>query len=213
MKQAVNVNCPVCQTSAIQEVETSINAQTEPKLKKELLDGTLQRFECAHCGAKRQIETQFLYHDPVKKFMVFLLPNFSQREEQLTDILEGIKRDHHVNYDQYELRIVVRQADLVEKIQLFDLNYNDREVEIVKLLTDGLFAKEKPDAQVKARYFYLKNGIPKIIYLTDKDQLLVDFNQSLLDFARDKYKKVVSKPAKGEFHLINAEWAAHALSS
>lgn len=212
MKQVVKLNCPVCQTPTTQEVETRINTAMQPKLKEKLLSGELQQFECSECGARRQIETNFIYHDPNNKFMVYLIPNLKSKKDQLGQLLENVARDENVDLSRYELRIVSHHPDLIEKIQLFDLSYNDKEVEIVKLLTDGLFAKEKPNESVKARYFYLKDNQPKIMYITEKDQLLVDFSDSLLKFASDKYNKIVSSEGKGQFHLINAEWAAHALS-
>lgn len=213
MKQVVKIKCPVCQTPATQEVETRINTTLQPKLKQDLLNSKLQHFECSECGTRRQIETNLLYHDPENKYMIFLVPNLNNKRDQLGDLLENAARDEKVDLSSYELRIVTHHADLIEKIQLFDNNYNDREVEIVKLLTDGLFAKEKPNEDVKARYFYMKDQTPKIMYITSSDQLLVDFSESLLTFAKDKYSKVVASSEKGQFHLINAEWAAHTLSS
>ncbi|XJS10183.1 CpXC domain-containing protein [Aerococcaceae bacterium WGS1372] len=212
MKQVVKLNCPVCQTPTTQEVETRINTDLQPKLKDELLSGHLQQFECQECGARRQIETNFLYHDPQKKYMIYLIPNLKNKRDQVSQLLENVAHDEKVDLSNYELRIVTHHPDLIEKVQLFDLNYNDKEVEIVKLLTDGLFAKEKSEEIVKARYFYLKDNQPKIMYITEKEQLLVDFSDSLLKFASDKYSKTVSSEGKGQFHLINAEWAAHALS-
>lgn len=213
MKQAIKLNCPVCDTPSTQDVETRLNTSQQPHLKKALLEGRLHQFECLNCGAKRHIESNFLYHDPTNKFMVFVIPGLKKKKDQIGQLLENISRDEKVDTSAYELRLVSRNAELIEKIQLFELNYNDREVEIVKLLTDGLFAKERPDDKVRARFFYVKDKQHKIMYLTEKDQLLVDFNQSLLDFARDKYKNVVSKPSKGEFHIIDTEWAAMALSN
>ena len=212
MKQVIKLNCPVCQTPTTQEVETRINIALQPKLKNELLSGNLQRFECQECGARRQIETNFLYHDPQKKFIIYLIPNLKNKKDQVEQLLDNVSRDEKVDLSSYDLRIVTHHPDLIEKIQLFDLGYNDKEVEIVKLLTDGLFAKEKPQEVVKARYFYIKDVQAKIMYLTEKEQLLVDFSDSLLTFASDKYNRLVSSEEKGQFHLINAEWAAHALS-
>lgn len=213
MKQVVKIKCPVCETPASQEVETRVNSKLQPNLKKDLLNGQLQYFECGNCGARRQIETEFLYHDPIKKFMIFLVPNLKNKQNQLSTLLENVTRDEKVDLSDYELRIVMHHADLIEKIQLFDHQYNDCEVEIVKLLTDGLFAKERPNEDVKSRFFYMKDGVPKIMYITAKEQLLVDFSDNLLKFAKDKYKKIVNTTDTGQFHLINAEWAAHALSS
>ena len=112
----------------------------------------------------------------------------------------------------YTLRLVGLYPELIEKSQIFDHGYDDRVVEIVKLLTDGLFAKDRPNDKVVARYFFMHEGEPKIMYITDKDQILVDFNENLLKFSQEKFDKINPKPGQGHFHLVNAEWAAHALS-
>lgn len=213
MKQTVKIKCPVCGTEVNREVETRINTRQQPQLKKALLNGSLQQFECANCGAKRQIQSELLYHDPDKHYMIFNIPNLKKRKNQVEAMIDGIVSDENVDVSDYDLRLVSHLPDLVEKTQLFDLNYDDREVEIVKLLTDGLFAKDRPNDKVLSRYFYIYEGQAKIMYITEKEQLLVDFSDKLLDFAKGKFKKISTKPGKGEFHLINAEWAAHALTN
>lgn len=213
MRQNVKIKCPVCETEINREVETRINTQKNPELKRALLTGSLQQFECAECGAKRQIQSELLYHDPNKKYMIFNIPNLNKRNEQAEIMVNNAIKEEGVDVSDYTLRMVAHFPDLVEKTQLFDLGYDDREVEIVKLLTDGLFAKDRPDHKVLSRYFYMYQGEPKIMYITDKEQLLVDFSDKLLNFAQEKFRKISNKPEKGLFHIVNAEWVAHSLSN
>lgn len=207
MTQTIKLACPVCQTEVNRELSTAINTRIHPELKAELLAGRLLSFTCDDCGAKRQIETQMLYHDPENRLLFYLAPNFTNNQEEVMTFLEEFRAKLPVSLDDYKLRIVLRAADLVEKVQLFDQGFDDQEIELVKLLTDGLFAKEKPDAIVNARYFYPKDNAPKILYLTSDDQLLVNFHHTLLEFVRDKFRNALNKNYLGQFVTVNQKWA------
>lgn len=214
MAQTINLTCPVCQHHSTREVNAAINAKTHPEQKRELLEGKFFLFECENCGAKRAVNFQLLYHDPDKRLLIYLAPNFANNKEQTLETLKQLKNRQPVSLDNYQLRVVLSGAELLEKIQIFDQGYLDQEIELVKLLTDGIFAKEKPDEKVRARYFYMdpKNKKAKIMYTTEKQQLLVDFHQSLLDFVRNKFKKEVQNSPTGQFQLINQKWAIRAAS-
>lgn len=209
MAQTLNLTCPVCNHQNKMKVNAAINAKTQPKLKKELLEGKNFLFECDQCGAKRVINYQMLYHDPDHRLLIYLAPDYVKNKEQTLEILDDLKQKQAVSLDDYHLRIVLSGAELLEKIQIFDNQYKDIEVELVKLLTDGIFSKEKPDEQVKGRYFYMDPNTQKakIMYTTDKEQLLVDFHETLLDFVQNKFKKDLEDNRKGDFQLINYNWA------
>ncbi len=74
-------------------------------------------------------------------------------------------------------------------------------------MTDGLFATEKPDTPVKARYYYPSKGAERILYVTDQDQILVDLHQKLIDFVKGKYRKILEEDLRGDFHYIGYRWA------
>ncbi|MDO4432515.1 MAG: CpXC domain-containing protein [Aerococcaceae bacterium] len=211
MTQALQLSCPVCQAKKDFNYINHLNISKNPELKDALLKGDLFRFECDECGAVRQLDMQFLYHDPDKKFMVFMLPEYQRDNENVTRILQEVIHAQPFSLSDYRLRIALHGTDLVEKIHIFDTGYDDQEVEIVKLLTDGLFAQEKPTTPVKARFFYWNQTEPKILYITDKEQILVDFHEKLLHFAREKYGKILAKTKLGEFALINHRWAMNIL--
>ena len=211
MRQSMTLECPVCQHPQEQEMVRKIIAQDDPQAKKLLLEGQLFNFECQECGAKRQIDSDFLYIDHDKKFIISLIPNLDDRKEEMEKILTLFMRQSPEDLSLYQLRVVQTAPSLVEKVSIMDLGLNDIVIEIVKLLTDGLFAKERPEDHVKARYFYLHHGQKKLLYLTENDQLLVDFHQSLMDFAQDKYAKAIQEDTRGRFIQVDHNWAANLL--
>ena len=213
MEQTVTLKCPVCDHETTRQIYARLDAQAEPEVKKTLLEGKLFTFECDNCGAQRQIDNDFLYLDHEKKVIIALIPSLAARKADMEKILTQFMRQSEHDLSQYSLRVVRSAATLVEKVTIFEQGLNDIVVEIVKLLTDGLFAKERPNETVKARYFYLVHKEKKILYITDKDQLLVDFHQSLVDFSQDKYNKAVREDYKGRFIVVDENWAANLLEN
>lgn len=212
MAETMKIKCPVCQTEAEQPLNIAINTRLHPELKQKLLDGTLLLFECEHCGAKRRITSQFMYHDPDKKLLFFVAPNFNEQRDNVLAQLEEFLRTFPFSTEDYQMRIMLETADLMEKVQIFDYGFSDTEVELVKMLTDGLFAQENPEALVKNRYFFInKSSQPKFLYITETDQIMVDCHDKLFEFIRDKFKKVLALPQMGHFLVINHTWANHAI--
>ncbi len=89
--------------------------------------------------------------------MIFLLPHYLEDKDRLEDDLEQILEGLNFSLDHYQLRLVTTVPELLEKIQILESGHDDRIIEAVKILTDGLFATEKPDTPVKARYYL--NGL------------------------------------------------------
>ncbi len=209
MPQNIHVECPVCQTKAVRSVEIAINTRLHPELKTALLDGTLLAFECENCGSKRQIETQLMYHDPDQQLLIYVAPEFNEKREAITKGLYEVAEKEQIPIENYHLRIVTSVPQLVEKIQIFDFGVDDQEMEVVKLLTDGLFAKQEPDRQVLNRFFFIKDDEPKFLYITEEDQLLVDYHPSLNQFIKEKFGKYLMDDFRGNFVVVNHQWATN----
>lgn len=209
MPQTIELKCPVCQTPASKSIETTINCKERPDLKKAILDGSLMGFECDHCGAKRQIETQVLYHDPDQKTLMFVAPDYHKEPELLRKTLALIVEKEGIDINDYRLRIMTSVPQLVEKIYIFDEGMDDQEMEIVKILTDGLFAQQEPNRTVINRYFMVKDGQKKFLYLTEDEQLLVDYHPTLTEFVVDKFGKDLKEQYLGEFIEVNKAWATN----
>lgn len=212
MAEKMSIQCPVCQHPSSQPLEMAINTRTTPELKQKLLDGTLLMFECENCGAKRRITTQVLYHDPDKKLLFFVAPNYNRDKESIQEQLTELLQSFPVSLENYEMRIMIDPADLMEKVHIFDAGHHDTEIELVKMLTDGLFVQENPGKNIKNRYFYINpQGKSKFLYITDDEQLMVDCHEKLLEFIHDKFKKALTQEQKGSFKVINHAWANNIL--
>lgn len=208
MNESIKLICPVCQTESNQGFQLGMNTQTHAHLKKELLNGTLLTFECQYCGAKRRMNVPFLYHDPDKELLFYLSPHYFEKRDQVDAKLQQILQSFPISLEHYEMRIVTDPSQLIEKIQLFDLGYHDTEIELLKMLTDGLFIQEHPDMTIQDRYLYLNNtNEAKFIYFADDNQYLVEFNKQLVPFIRSKFKKILAQSYQGNFTIINQHWA------
>lgn len=207
MATTLDLTCPVCNHVSQKEMVTYIRRDLHPQLVEDLLNNKLFLFECDHCGAKRQLETQFIYHDPENAFVIVNYPGLANNKEAAQTAANKFLADTIDKPKEYQLRLVPNLASLIEKIQIFESHLDDRIVEIVKLLTDGLIAKEKPGVQIQRRYFYKPGQDRKLLYVTQDDQLLVDFNDSLLSFASDKFKQATKGTIKGKFEIIDQAYA------
>lgn len=211
MNQLINITCPVCEVESNQPLIQYLNVAEHPEDKQYLQNGEFFNFECPNCGAQRQIQSTFVYHDPDKKLMIFLVPNLDERLNEIDDLLD--KQVKQLDYDlsDYQLRLVSNSQELIEKIAIFDMNYDDQEVEVVKLLTDGLFAQEQPDLEIYGRYFSPSFDGAKIFYVTPDQQLMVDFKEDLLEFAKNKFGKQLSQDYTGHFVYVGRQWAMNIL--
>lgn len=207
MSQYIKLDCPVCKKPAKREFINFVNTQQDPQLKLELLSGNYFSFECDQCGAKRQMNYEFIYLDPERKLLFIQLPDHPQNPERLQEILTKDLADQPYQLQDFIIRLVYTSAELIEKIQIFDAGQQDACVEMVKVLTDGLFAQEHPDNRVRGRYFYPQSQSYKLLYITDKDPILTDYHPKLVDFIQTKYAKILDQLPLGECLLINSNWA------
>ncbi len=204
------LNCPVCQEPIKKEMITYINTQTTPELVDQLMDNQLYHFECPNCGAIRQVETQMIFHNPVKKLLIINLAN-QQYSETLANNIINLVPDH-LDLSDYTLRLVQNIPELIEKINISQFNQvDDATMEVIKLLTDGLFMKQKPEANIIQRFFTLVNDQPKIYYILESEQFFVDYHETLASFAKEKLQSPNQLPSKGEFLQIDQRWAIAAL--
>ncbi|MCR5003649.1 MAG: CpXC domain-containing protein [Bacteroidales bacterium] len=161
----INIQCSSCRETHGIEVYNSVNVGQDPELKEGVRSGSLFLWECPHCGRPNLASYPFLYHDPDRKLMIWLLPDNSVTEAQLKavssqlDALEG-----------YTFRRVSDVGSLIEKISIFDADLDDRIIEMAKYVTAmelaekaGDKASEIMDAPFK---FFKMDGADNEITLT-----------------------------------------------
>lgn len=206
LMKSIKLDCPVCQTAHQKDLPIYIHAQKDQHLVRDLLTNQLYHFECTHCGAKRQLEVPMIFHNEKQQTIVINLANASTNKEIPSSILEYVP-DQTLLSD-YHLRLVMTIPELIEKLQILAINnLSDGMVELVKLLTDGLIVNEKPDTTFLQRFFIVKANEPKIIYIADEGEFFVDYDQKLQDFISSKFQRQIDAIPKGEFIMVNKEWA------
>ena len=105
----------------------SPDEKEDKDMKNRVLSGKLFDMECTHCHSKFHIPYPVLYHDMEKKLLI----QFTEEKE-----LEPIKKilDHANVGKDYTVRIVDNERDWIEKILISDSGYDDRIMELYKLL-------------------------------------------------------------------------------
>ena len=142
-----DVSCPHCGAVVKTQMATGINAGENPDLRASVLDETLFDWECPDCGYQAQLVYPCLYHDKVKNFMIYVVPNGCDCALESVDVSESFPQLSGVTK-----RVVTSLIGLKEKILIFEAGLNDDAVELVKLALVGVAAK-KYDKTVANGYF------------------------------------------------------------
>jgi rubredoxin len=139
------ISCPQCGAAVKTELWPGVDAVRNPDLKARILDETMFDWKCPECGYAARFLYPFLYHDPERKFMVYLSPNGDGCKESDIEAkfpqLAGITK-----------RLVSTPESLKEKILIFEAGLDDRAVELVKFALAGVLDK-KHGKKATAGYF------------------------------------------------------------
>ena len=116
-----DIVCPNCGQTQKLELYTSVNAQENPELRRDILRESIFDWECRHCGYTAQMAYPTIYHDPELGFMVCLRPSGAvSKPETIPAVKELIKRS------------VKNPQELKEKILIFEAGLDDAAIELVK---------------------------------------------------------------------------------
>ena len=122
--------CSKCGQQHKVTVYRSINISENPELKDKVRDGSLFLWECPHCGQVNLAKYETLYHDPIAKLMVWLIPSGEISETQMQAITMHTKA-----MGGYTLRRVNDMGSLMEKVLVADAGLDDVVLEMCKYVT------------------------------------------------------------------------------
>lgn len=131
------IKCPACGEVSDLNIWQSISVSDSPDLKADLLKGKINMFSCGTCGQKALFPAPILYTDDEKNLVISFSPQNDDAAAQ--KIFDEIKKSSELsgeleNYPDYNLRFVTAYNDLLEKILIFDNGFNDKVIEVIKLL-------------------------------------------------------------------------------
>ncbi|MEG0291464.1 MAG: CpXC domain-containing protein [Anaerovoracaceae bacterium] len=128
------VSCPNCGHKQNIEIWESVNVSLTPELKERILSHDFFVFECSECGNKMPLAYDCLYNDIKKHAMVWLLPDYSEELRREVNEAKTIEVDGKPFGNIYMNRIVETPNGLKEKIMIWDEGYDDRIIELLKLV-------------------------------------------------------------------------------
>jgi hypothetical protein len=74
MMREEEIACPECAKSQKVQICDTINATLNPELKRDLIEGKINFFKCAHCEFAGFMPTSLFYHDMELKYCVYFVP-------------------------------------------------------------------------------------------------------------------------------------------
>lgn len=129
------VGCPQCGAAVRTELWPGVNAAERPELRARVLDETLFDWRCPECGYRARFVYPFLYHDPNRKFMVYLSPNGCGCDPVDVD-------KEFPQLGGFLKRVVSSPEALKEKILIFEAGLDDFAVEVVKFALAGVLDRK-----------------------------------------------------------------------
>jgi hypothetical protein len=131
----------------------SINSSLDPQLKDRLTRGELTSWVCEKCGVEAHILFNCLYHDMEKRVQIWLRYSDDRTTEESSVTME--KMTQYLFNEGYKLRTVRSFPDLVDKIRIFDDQFSDFLIELVKLIA---CFREGIEPSIPMYYGGLKTG-------------------------------------------------------
>lgn len=132
-----SVKCPRCSQMYDVIVWSSITPKDSPDLKTDLLSGKINMFRCSSCSYTALMPQPMLYNDEEKRLMIlFSLTNDPVFKQQMYEnIVDSSKKSGELDkLESYNLRFVTDYNELLEKILIFDGDFNDKAIEVIKLM-------------------------------------------------------------------------------
>ena len=160
------ITCPECGQEQDFTVWQTLNGDIDSEAKKQLLEGTLFQFKCAHCGYESDVNYPMLYHDMQNKVMIYFTDEDSV--EEALETMTNAEKQKDLAMPGYRKRIVTDQNVLREKAIIFDQELDDRVIEIIKLFYYSKVSEQVPEANIHAVYFFIANGKFILEFVGDK---------------------------------------------
>lgn len=181
-KKTTTFVCPKCKKEFNHEVFDVIDANETSHLYYELMSETAFEVSCPHCHNRTKASDEFHYVNHEKKFSVhFVLSEIAQKELCASfNPKDGYKhRVVHTNLDQ-----------ALEKISLFEKNYDDRVIEVAKYFKTANFMNllQITDGEkIQVTIFFEEEKI-KLAYYYEGAVRVATLDQSFLDEIEENIK-------------------------
>ncbi len=211
LKRNIEVTCQNCLIKSTTKLWDSINVTVDERVKESVLENDFFKFTCPICGHISIIEYDCLYHDMNRKEMIYLITNYSRDNDELVKEMEALSEEILPQFgNDYKLRIVTSNYDLIEKIKIFDCNLDDRVIEMCKLYYISNVIEANSDFRIKNIYFDYDITKDSMIFIVIDDKgvsLSYNIDMKIYSFIRDKYLSNIGEKGRKNFQVIDSQWA------
>lgn len=132
------LKCPDCGREIEYDYWDSVNVSLDPKLKEYVLDGSIFNCSCI-CGYDKNLVHPFLYHDMNKKLLIQLTSI-----DEVEEVIESYEEVINLAFSEENIRIVTDYNELIEKIHIFDADFDDKVIELTKSIFRKAYKENNP---------------------------------------------------------------------
>lgn len=209
------IKCPKCGQMCDITVWNSITAKDSADLKEDLLKGRVNIFKCASCSYTALMPTPLLYHDEDKKLMISFSPgNDPVLKQQLFDNIRKSSKESGelLKLEGYNLRFTADYNELLEKILIFDSGFNDKAIEIIKLMI--LSQEVEKSEQRNCRFGKFADGVLEfMIHDTIENQIYTSsVPKESYDTIWQNIRESGVKPYSFDWEMVDGAYATKLLN-
>jgi hypothetical protein len=205
------IRCSRCGKTMRTSFRPVVSVTRSPKLREKVLNKELFRCSCSKCGQRGMLLHRFLYVDEKKGFMVYLVPEFEERQLVDRRIEQAYPELRHMTR-----RIVTNISRMREKIMLLEAGLDDQAVELAKLVMVGVVSKRRA-VNIQEVYFNELNeekGIVGFTFFlgTDNEPVTFRTRSEIYQMAKEivaDYR--TNHPSEG-FERVDIRWASRVLA-
>lgn len=210
-RRPVNVKCPQCGKESTFSMWQNVDSLEDPMLKQQIIDGVLFDFKCPYCDYSVSLHYDLLFNMPDHGVMLQMIVNPEQAAKgpEAIEAQERLLPAEAQQYaKQYIHRIVPDPITLREKILIFELDMDDRVIELMKILYAAQYVTQK-GVEPEHIFFSINNKQEKQFELYGESELL-----AIAVFDEDLYKNLQHSPQrklkpirKDRCYFVDREWA------
>lgn len=158
--EMIKVKCSKCEQESEFEIWQCINATEANGLIEKVKDGSMFRHTCPHCQQAINVEYSFLYHQIEDALMIHYCIKDEDAQAVIKTLTEPTEEQKPIIKQMIDkgtiIRIVRKKFELIEKMCIYEAGFDDRVIEILKILVGATFVKENPDKKIDNIFFNIK---------------------------------------------------------
>ncbi len=192
--------CPKCGHKHMMKKYQRINVTEKHRLKDDILKNRLYAFTCEECAFTAPLTYESLYLDSRKKLSIYMAPEMNQEVEKELEVLNRDLKGHK--------RLVDNLNDLKEKILISDMQFDDRVIEVIKVMYLGQLKEEmKEDTMLNILFDYYGNDPCFLVFFEKKGIGRMPLNLEYYRGISSQFEKKIREHSTDTFMKVDMEWA------